>query len=64
MTTAKYDVFIGLYFENVYLVGGRGGLTCGWEGGVYWGYFFRWGGMSKFLAGEQGGDSNPNINQY
>ena len=36
MTTAKYDVFIGLYFENVYLVGGRGGLTCGWEGIKIW----------------------------
>ena len=32
MTTAKYDVFIGLYFENVYLVGGEGGIDL-WLGG-------------------------------
>ena len=38
MTTAKNEVFIGLYNENCYLVGRRGKTLVG----VYWGYFSRW----------------------
>ena len=35
MTTAKNDVFIGLYHENCYLMGegGRRGVIDLWEGG-------------------------------
>ena len=38
MTTAKNEVFIGLYNENCYLVGRRGKTLVG----VYWGDVSRW----------------------
>ena len=37
MTTAKNEVFIGLYHENCYIGGGDKNLV----GGVYWGGFFQ-----------------------
>ena len=52
MTTAKNDVFIGLYLENFYLVGeltfGGEGIKV-WWGGILLGIFLG-GGMSEFLA--------------
>ena len=58
MTTAKNDVFIGLYLENFYLVWGNWLLVDG-EGIKIWWWVEDFQGQareSKFFAGEVGGD--------
>ena len=61
MTIAKYDVFIGLYFENVYLAGEGGidlwlGRNKNLVGGSLLGVFFqvgRKGGIDLWLGGNK-----------
>ena len=58
MTTAKNDVFIGLYLENFYLVWGNWLLVDG-EGIKIWWWVEDFQGQareSKFFAGGVGGD--------